>query len=56
MGELLFMSMPRLTGTLLTISLAGFATGWLLGGRSAGETDLLSVPGQLSAAGANWVR
>jgi hypothetical protein len=50
MQELLVTSLRgRLSRTLVTITLAGFATGWMIGGRQPAEP-------QLSAAGANWVR
>ena len=50
MQELLMSSGGRrFTRALLTITLAGFATGWLIGGRQP-------VKAQLNAAGANWVR
>jgi hypothetical protein len=39
----------RLGQTLVTISLAGLATGWMIGGRQPAKP-------QLNAAGANWVR
>jgi hypothetical protein len=50
MQELVMTSLRRrLTRALLTITVAGFATGWMIGGRPPAEA-------QLNAAGANWVR